>query len=132
MSVGKLATVTVAGCTGIIISTTIPTTTSTSCKGFGAMNELRIIPCNAVKKDLRLLAEALFLPGIPLDRICIFVQPRVGSRQGKTEDYVHYAGILFVRKATICTSGRLTDSFRELYGLLFWASIALSRNSSDD
>ena len=50
--------------------------------------------------------------------ICaIFVQPRVGSRQGKTEDYVHYAGIMFVRKATICTSGRLTDSCRELYGL---------------
>jgi len=50
--------------------------------------------------------------------ICaIFVQPRVGSRQGKTGDYVHYAGIMFVRKATICTSGRLTDSCRELYGL---------------
>ena len=32
-----LATVTIAGCTGIIISSTIPTTTSTSCKGFGAM-----------------------------------------------------------------------------------------------
>jgi hypothetical protein len=65
----------------------------------------------------RLLAEALFLPGIPLDRICIFVRPRVGSCQGKTEDYVHYAGILFVREATICKSGQLTDSFRELYGL---------------
>ena len=37
MSVGKLATVRIAGCTGIPISTPIPTTTSTSCKGFGAM-----------------------------------------------------------------------------------------------
>lgn len=37
MSVAKLATVRIAGCTGIPISTIIPTTTSTSCKGFGAM-----------------------------------------------------------------------------------------------
>ena len=49
MSVAKLATVRIAGCTGIPISTTIPTTTSTSCKGFSAMNEVRIIPCSAVK-----------------------------------------------------------------------------------
>ena len=49
MSYGKLATVTIAGCTGIPISTTIPTITSTACKGFSAINELRIMPCSVVK-----------------------------------------------------------------------------------
>ena len=66
----------------------------------------------------RLLAEALFLPGIHLDRICITVQPRVGSRQGKTEDYDHFAGILFVRNTRIVTVGRLRNSFQGHYGLL--------------
>ncbi len=67
----------------------------------------------------RLLAEALFLPGIHLDRICIIVQPRVGSRQGETEDYAHFAGILFVRNTIkIATVRGLRNSFQGHYGLL--------------
>ena len=121
-----LATVTFAGCIGISIAgcigiaaiTITITGTLTACKLWKivAMTELRIIPCSAVKNDLRHLRAT---------------QGRKPSRQD--------GGLCSLRRNYVCAKSHnlyewAIDWFmsRALWIVLFWASIALSRNSSDD